>query len=365
MFLDTSWSLNRVYIADLPGLELPDDVRGKVSYDLVSAQALTHLIRQHLTPLHLDAHLSDHALRLAFDARLESAVPSIRATAHQVARTMGRNFGYVLLVLKRGDRVNRDARPEWAFRHWDHWAGIERVWLGGGLVSGKLGPHIVRHARQVMQEGEVEDLAIRLSPYAAHLPLVGAARYVPPGTVSAVVLDFGSTMIKRARAVYDLDQLVELHRLPSQPVNWTSVGAIDETTPEQTEELVRGMAAIIAETCRRARTLGPTRPSATLPVSIAAYVKDGNPLITQAGLYMQTHLITDNLEAELGRRVTAELNRAITIKLLHDGSAAATAYAGEHHSAVITIGTAMGIGFPADDAGLRAIPDTLRVFTAE
>lgn len=364
MFLDTSWSLNRVHIADLPGLELPDDVKGKVSYDLVSAQALTRLIRQHLAPLQLDANLSEHQLRLAFDASLESAVPSIRAAAEQVARTVGRYFGYVLLVLKRGDRVNRDARPEWAFRQWDHWAGIERVWLGGGLVSGHLGPHLARHARQVMQEDGIEGFVVHLSPYAAHLPLVGAARYAPPGTDSAVVLDFGGTMIKRAHAVFEKDQLIALHRLPSQPVNWTSIRAFGETTPEQAEKLVREMAAIIAEAWRRASAMAPSRPADTIAMSVAAYVQDGNPLITQAGLYMQTNLVTQNLAAELGRRVGTELNRPIRVKLLHDGSAAATTYAGERHTAVITIGTAMGIGFPGDDAGLRAISDRLQVITA-
>jgi hypothetical protein len=363
VFLDTSWSLNRVYIADLPGVDLPDEVKNRVSYDLVSAQALTRLIRQHLTPLQLNADLSDHQLRLAFDARLESAIPSIRGVANHVARTIGRYFGYVLLTLKRGDRVNRDARPEWAFRHWDHWAQIERVWLGGGLVSGNLGPHIARHARQVMQEGGVEDFVVHLSPYAAHLPLVGAARYAPPGTDSAVVLDFGGTMIKRARAVFEKDHLVELHRLPSQPVHWTSVGAFDETTPEQAGKLVRDMAATIAKTWRRASAMGPSHPADTLAMSVAAYVQDGNPLVTQAGLYMQTNLVTQNLAAELARRVSTELNRSISIKLLHDGSAAATTYAGERHTAVITIGTAMGIGFPGDDAGLRAISDRLQVIT--
>ena len=85
MFLDGSWSLNRVFIADLPGLDIPDEIKGKVSYDLVSAQALTRLVRQHIASLELDAELNDHALRLAFDASLESEAPAIRGAAQQVA----------------------------------------------------------------------------------------------------------------------------------------------------------------------------------------------------------------------------------------------------------------------------------------
>jgi len=84
-------------------------------------------------------------------------------------------------------------------------------------------------------------------------------------------------------------------------------------------------------------------------------------MTAQAGIYMQANLVTDNLEDELGRRVSAELGRPITIKLLHDGTAAAATFAGERHTAVITVGTALGIGFPGEAAGLRAIGGELRV----
>lgn len=96
-------------------------------------------------------------------------------------------------------------------------------------------------------------------------------------------------------------------------------------------------------------------------VSVAAYIRDGNPLLTQAGVYMQTNLITDNLERELSHRVGAELGTEIHVKLLHDGTAAATTYAGEAHTAVISMGTALGIGFPGSDTGLRPVRDGLRV----
>jgi hypothetical protein len=232
--------------------------------------------------------------------------------------------------------------------------------LGGGLISGTLGPRVVHYANHVVREGGVEDFVVRVSPYGADLPLIGAARHVPAGEDSAVVLDFGSTVIKRAWVAFENDQIAELHGLPSRLVEWTSFRSYDAATPEQAIGLIRGMALMIAQAWRDARTVG-TSLAATIPVCVAAYVKDGNPMTAQAGIYMQTNLVADNLEDELGRRVSTELGRPITIKLLHDGTAAAATYAGETRTAVITVGTALGIGFPGEAAGLRAIGGELIV----
>ncbi len=359
MDVDVTWSLNRVHIADLPGLEIPTAIKGKTGYELVSAARLTELIRQHSAALQVDADLDDHAQRMAFDGCLESENPSVRKAAEHIARGFGRDMGYLLLTLRRGDAVNRKARPEWDDAHWAHWEGIRQVWLGGGLVSGRLGRHITAHASQVMREGGFQDYAIRVSPYGADLPLIGAARQVPPGADAVALLDFGSTHIKRAWADYQAEQLAALGRLGGLPVPWASVRTLDETTPAQVAGLIGDMASIIAGTYRALRGMGIV-PGETIPVCVAAYVKDGNPLLTQAGIYMQTNLVTGDLEGELSRRVSAQLGSAARVKLLHDGTAAATAYAGQTHTAVITLGTALGIGFPGAAAGLRAIHPDLK-----
>lgn len=357
MVLDPTWSLNRVYIANLPGLDIPDGVKGKTAYELVSAEALARLVRQQVTALQLEPNQSDHALRLGFDVCLQSDTPSIRAAANEVARTIGRSFGYVLLTLKRGDQVNRDARPEWTAVHWERWSGITRVWLGGGLVSGNLGPHIAHCASQVMQENGVDDYVIRVSPYGAALPLVGAARYVPPGADSAAVLDFGSTVIKCAWVTCQNNQIVELCRLPEQAVRRTSISAHYETALEQATGLIDGMVATIFKTWMNARRIGFS-PSRTIPMSVAAYVQDGKPL---TGIYGRANLVTDNLARELGSQLSAKLGASISVKLLHDGTAAAAAYAGERDTAVIMLGTALGIGFPGEDAGLQPMREGLAI----
>lgn len=357
--------LNRVYIAGLPGLDVPDEVKGRTAAQLLSASALTRLVRRHIHALRMDVSLSDHALRLAYDATLASDVPSIRnaphsCAAHEIAETMGRRLGYVLLALRRGDDVNRKARSEWTSMYWDHWSQISRVWLGGGLVSGNLGQYISHHAGQVMLEGGVQGYSIQVSPRAAHVPLIGAARHASPGATTCVVVDFGGTMIKRAWAVFKDDQIVGLHHLPSQAIARRPTMALNETTPEQARALIECMVSVIVDTWHDALKMG-SAPAKIIPVSIAAYIENGNPSTRQGSAYIHANLATDNLEAELGRQASVRLDTPVSILLLHDGTAAAAAYAGQQHTAVITLGTALGIGFPGDSAGLRRVSDDLVV----
>jgi hypothetical protein len=354
MILEPTWSLNRVVVADLPGVELPGGVKGKLAYELVSAQRLTQMIREQATALRLDSAESDHRLRLAFDACLVSTDPIVRGAALEIARTLGCNLGYVLLTLKRGDAVNRFARPEWCEYHWARWGSIERVWLGGGLISGNLGGEMVVHAARLMQESGYADFTVKVAPFAAELPLIGAARHLPPDVNSAVVLDFGSSRIKSARVSLRQGWVVALRRFPSLPVRWPSVNSLDDTTPERVQLLIDGMTSTIADAWRRARAEGVS-VSRMIPVCLAAYVAGGNPLRAQAGVYMQTNLITHDLEGELSRRVSARLRHLVRVRLFHDGTAAASNYAGERRSAVITLGTALGIGFPDDEGDLRGI----------
>ncbi len=287
---------------------------------------------------------------------LESDVSAIRVTAEKIARTFGRSLGYVLLVLKRGDPINRDARPEWNQTHWRHWAGIKRVWLGGGLVSGQLGPHIARHAGQVMQAGKVADYEIKVSAYGSALPLLGAARHLPSEFETAVALDFGGTAIKRARVTLERGRITALHRLADGSARWKTGETAQESAHDVAGQVLQGMKAVIVKTWHEALFSGPP-PARVIPVSIAAYVKDGNPL---TGIFGQTGLIADSLEAELTRQLSAKIGTALRVLLLHDGTAAAAAYAGQRNTAVVMMGTALGVGFPGDGADLRPLSEALR-----
>ncbi|MBN1565169.1 MAG: hypothetical protein JXA10_15095, partial [Anaerolineae bacterium] len=209
-------SLNRVIVADVPGIEIEEGVCGKTGYRLVSAKALANLMRDAAETLGIDPALDDDALNRAFDACLAAPDNSpVHEAAQQIARQMGRNLGYLLLTLRRGDVANRAARPEWDDSYWAYWAGIRYIWLGGGIVSGRLGPMMRDHVLTVFAEAGLTDMQLWLSPYGSALPLVGMARQAPQETKLALVFDGGGTAIKRALALFGDGTLRQLLRFSS------------------------------------------------------------------------------------------------------------------------------------------------------
>jgi hypothetical protein len=338
-------SLNRVWIMDLPGLALEADIRGRRAADLLRAAALAALIRQHAPALELtDAELADEsALPLALDRRLGAADPAIRAPAEAIARQFGRRLAALLLTLKRGDAVNRAARPDWDDSYWAHWAGMRQIWLGGGLLSGRLGPLALTTAAAQLAEAGVTDCTVQLAEQPGILPLLGAARSVPPGDAAAGVLDFGGTAIKRARATYTAGRLTGLQPLPPLPVHVLTL--LPLPVAEQIAVLSQRMVdALVATWQAVAGQEEP--PTPVLVASIACYLIDNQPMAYQAGPYSELRALSPNLGAWLAAQVSAHIGQPLSVQLIHDGTAAARVYAGTPHSAVIMLGTALGVGFP-------------------
>ena len=83
------------------------------------------------------------------------------------------------------------------------------------------------------------------------------------------------------------------------------------------------------------------------------------------GGYAEPHILSDHLDIWLSHQVSQRLGQAMTVHLVHDGTAAAKACAEVPHAAVITLGTAIGVGFAAGAIGLRPIADHFRVSQAE
>jgi hypothetical protein len=348
-------SLNRARAIDLPGVALDDGARGKTGYELLSARALAGAIRDQIEALALDPALDDEARRRAFDACFSSASAGARAAAEQIARRMGRNLGALLLALRRGDPASRSARADWDDSYWDHWATIRQAILGGGLPSGELGPRFCRYALEVCAEAGDDDVAIWLSPYGRELPLVGAARLAPADAPRALVFDFGQSAVKRGLAHYEDGALRALQMLPAWETYWDEAEWATGDPDRLAERLLNWMVEVILD----ARATVPRAPGRVPPTpvlaSIAAYVRDGQPFLTQNGLYYELTRITDNAARTLADRLRARTGAASDVRLIHDGTAAAAGHAGEPDSAVITIGTALGIGFPPPATGLRPV----------
>jgi hypothetical protein len=320
-------SLNRVRFSELPGLDLPADLVGRNAYWLLGAHALAELTRD-----------------------VAEAAPSDDAARHdrEVARRYGERLGWLLVTLRRGDLASREARPDWDASYWQRWASLTTVFLAGGIVDGPLGGPITAQAAETLTRAGHPELTVRTAHWPAVLPLIGAARAARgpfQEAVAGMVFDFGGSFVKRAHAQYRGGRLVGLRLLAPVPARWTVPSAGREPTLEETAHLAHFIVTTLAETWEAVRARTPLL-STDILISLASYIRDGQPLARQGGTYAALHTIADDLPGWLGEQVSRAVGTAVAVYLLHDGTAAATALADEPNVSVIMLGTALGVGYP-------------------
>ncbi|MGC9398020.1 MAG: hypothetical protein ACP5HM_02665 [Anaerolineae bacterium] len=356
-------SINRVRVVDLPGLPVDAEVRGRAAYHLLSGEAVVVAASPYAGALGLDdvefhvgaadlsaAPTARRAIPRRVDAQLHSEDAAARAAAWAVGRRLGRNLAYILLTLHRGDAVNRAARPDWTAAEWRRWSRVRRVWLGGGVMSGDLGCVIVAEARALLQRlGYGDVLDVESTPYRGSLSLVGAARYLPSGPRRALCFDFGHTLVKGACFSLEGATLAAMEWLPATPTHWVHRN-VPESARRYTGEEVRDFVVdVLARALREHPVDGDD-----LVLSVAAYVCGGRLLGN--GVYARISDTYGDAGAALEAAVRARTGRAVRLHFIHDGTAAAALHAGTPGSAVIVVGTALGVGFPPSTAtGLLAL----------
>lgn len=351
--LNPSASLNRLRIMNIPGIEVDPEVRGKTGYELVSTQYITTQILKSADQLRLTAEEisgEQRQIPILLNRCLDSDDMNVRSAAMGIARSFGRNLAYLLVTLKRGDLVNREARPDWDSSYWDYWATIRKIWLGGGLLSGEMGTLVLAAMHELFAEIPNEVYAVEIEPHGVLLPLIGAATSAPGGTTGAVVLDFGGSFVKRAYAVYEDDVLVELHTLPQLPAPRDASADEDESAAYVIESMMTAFLDSLHSVFAKDLVV-----SRIIPTSIASYIDGGQVADRQGGKYTLLRQITDNASRFFTAAVSAKLGVPVEITLLHDGSAAAAAYAGEPDTAVIMLGTALGVGFAPPSEQRRGV----------
>jgi hypothetical protein len=343
-------SLNRARIVELRGVRADEGVAGQTGYELLSARSLRRQIADAADRLGLDPLAADLIRR--FDACFDR--PATRPAALRIARSYGRRLGCLLLMLKRGETANRAARPEWSDVHWDFWRGLSRVYMGGGLLAGRLGPHAVLAAQELLAEAAEDGLALEHAPHAAHLPLIGLARSAPHSAARMLLLDFGQTSIKRGLARYQAGQIAQIQVWPNAPAVCDQLldpaPSIDMLR-ERWQRMLDVIAASWAAVPPAERTLTP------VGISVACYLLDGHPAPGDTGCYGALQGLCAHLATFMRQEIAQRLGQAIELTALHDGTAAATTYAGHDRAVVITLGTAIGSGFPPPDTGLRPVDE--------
>ncbi len=360
-FTPSQSSVNRVRIVDLPGLTLDEEVRGRTVSELISLSAIIGYAREEAAALKLPLAYTRESQETRvelpyFLARaLNGPDPDARTAALKIVRRLGRNLGHLLLTLHRGDEINRAARADWNAGDWERWEKIRRVWLAGGLTHDPLGAVLIESARAFLEEqGYAGRIELERTPYRHHTVMLGAARYLPDKVTTAVSLDCGHTQIKRACLTLAEGSITRLQPFAPMPVRWNLRDLPwDHHDAPLGQEVCTLVTEALTRTLEESKTLG-FQPGPEMVLALAAYIQGGTLL--GKGLYVHLNALDSDARRLLARSLQARTGGRFHIRLIHDGTAAAGIHAGDPHSAVIVIGTALGIGFPPASAqGLRPL----------
>jgi hypothetical protein len=265
---------------------------GRSGADLLSRDAIAALAPK-LRPSALSDDLAAH--------------PEGRAISLEV----GRRLAALVATLRRGpDDAPVSERTPVRVRVLKEWAAIPDVVVGGGLVAGSWGQMVLEAARTELATLEAPPTRLSLAPNAPYLGLIGAARTGTFDDGEHLVLDAGQTSIKRAMAQVSGSELLRMELLPPVPFR---VGL----------DIAQAIASILDEA-------SPVSARSPVRCSIASYVRDGQPIIDNASPYESLHRAPRSL-----------LDRLV---LIHDGAAAWRGTGRASSSAVIVMGTWLGVG---------------------
>ena len=347
-------SLNRLKIVDIPNINIDYEVKGKLGSEIMSHERLIEYIKKDAKRLKLDLdNISESKLPIYLNKSLESNDLEVRLAAENIARRLGRNLGHILLVLKRGDEINQKARKDWNHKHWAYWKEVEKIIFTGGLCNGNLGKRFKYYIEEVFAEADTAKYKIRIAKKPSLVSIIGAARHTPKQCNTALVFDFGQTLIKRSVAKYQEENLKEIYQLSSMESRHVKKWRFENKAEEKikAEKLKDYIISVIEKTWNEVESQG-FKPCSTIAISIADNLVNGK---FTGGGYGKLRLIKEDVQQLISKKISDIVGRKIELLFIHDGTAAADAFAGVKDSAMITLGTAIGIGFPLEKNNLRSL----------
>lgn len=284
-------SLNRVTIPD--GLiKIPGELYGKTAYNLLSTRSIELFHKENC----LD---------------FPSIVPESEGFI-EFFKTYGRSLAYILYVLKMGYNLNLK-RNDWREEEWLYWSKVEHVVIGGGIVN-LYWDYFNEELEKVLKEMNVS-ITLEKHQKPNDMVLYGL-KHSSPRSGKCILLDFGGTRIKKMVIDNGNEQTVEYFS--------TSI-VMKNRRPEDMLTFLKN-------------ALEPGYDA--LYISIASYLRNGVP-ISETGLFGSIGKQVGNLSTYL----TKNLNFQGEIKVFHDASIAANPYRNTLNTVVITLGTAIGVGY--------------------
>lgn len=344
-YLSRKCSINSLCIQRVPIRGIDDSIEGKRVVEIFSARIISEDIKRTAKRMKVDvSEYSERELPGFVSDHIMSDDIMKRRVAYYIAKKYGNILGLILLTLKTGLYENRVARLDWRNEHWEYWSGINNIILTGGLAGGLLGKHFKEQILYVFDMAGVKPYNITLYENSSHIGTMGCASLITESNKTFAILDCGQTNIKRCIVSRRNGELSNLNTLPSlESKNMELDFSDSEENYERALELHRYLLNVLTDTCRLLDNKDGERGEVI--ISIANYVVGGR-LDTTRGGYAKLGLLSSDYTSMLTDELSSRLHKEFRVRLLHDGTAIALNFRGSEDTACLSLGTAIGVGFP-------------------
>lgn len=332
-YLEPWVSLNAIYL----GSDEFGENKGKRMHDLVSPKYLAELIRRDIKNLDIENIKDNRDLIIDFQNCLSNKSIEVKKHAEDIVRKYSKNIAFFLRILKDGV-LYKNLKEDWENKHWEYMSNIKNIIFAGGICSEKKGQKIKEY---LSEESFLEKgYNFKIFKNSRILPRLGVARLAEKACENSIVLDFGHSFVKRSVGEYKNGILENVHDFE---VFYSKYLEEDiEGMKEKAESLFEYMIEIIKKTKEDIEKDGIKNCEEVL-ISIANYIKKGE--IALKGGYGKLALLTDRLDKLIEEKLNEIYKKDFKVKIIHDGSAAALFFNEMKDTAVIMLGTGIGIGF--------------------
>ena len=341
-YLTPLCSLNKAILKKVPLYGIDDTIEGNNFREIFSTQLVIDEIKQVAGDYHIDiSGYEEYMLPQLLDRALKSENVRYNSMADRIASKFGDRLGLLLLALRKGEKENRDARPDWDDRHWQYLRELDTVIFVGGLASSMLGRRFKERIQHIFDIAKEKPYNIMLFDNGTYVGAMGCAQLMKDNTTS-LVFDFGHTNLKRCVISKGVGEIRGFSALDS--VKSEFVGKVDESEDawEEALKLHKHLVKTIIETYKQCSETFEL--SNEIIISIANY-NAGGVLNCERGGYAKLTELSNDYAKLLSEDLSSMLHKEVRVRLVHDGTANALYFNEVENSICISLGTAFGVGF--------------------
>lgn len=317
-------SINRLYVDD------------HKAYDLFHSALIKASLIQVIKPYTKDS-LDTLTLSEIMQIAEKINIDTLQLHIQHVIEAYGRHLASIIRTLFKPSELSKKNHLEWKDIHFDYWASIKTLYLAGGAI---IDPFIEPFKLAVEHELTKHNISKNII-FLSHSDDLGIrgmmSIYQKMGTL--ILLDLGQTSIKRA--IYTRNDVKHEHiKLPNIPAQHLfSKDPLHDDVLASAELLHQYLVSLIHDIIIDHRI----EPD-TIYISIANYVKQG---CLQPGRhsYGMLDVLGHPYDQYLQDALAKILPYPLQVKLFHDASAMALNFINQEKAAIISVGTAFGVGF--------------------